>query len=135
VTQSSSTPSVESAGCAGVLDPSVPPRCGAAIAPSPDPVGVTVDGMAGAGRVAVTGEIDILTAPRLEAVLAAAVDAYDHLLVDLSGVTFMDAQGINVLLAAHRNARGTLRVVDASPQSARVLRITGVDHVLGIGGP
>ena len=135
MTQSSSTPSVEPAGCAGVLDRGVPAPCGDAIAPGPDPVGVTVDGMAGAGRVAVTGEIDILTAPRLEAVLEAAVDAYDDVLVDLSGVTFMDAQGITVLLAAHRAARGTLRVVDASPQAARVLRIIGVDHVLGICGP
>jgi anti-anti-sigma factor len=145
VTQPNSTPSVRPVGCATVIDP--PARCGDAAAPNPleaaipdlihvpvpDPVEVTVDGPGTprSVRVAAAGEIDILTAPRLEAALRAALDAYDLVVVDLSGVTFMDAQGLNALLAAHRDARGTLRVVDASPQSARLLRLTGIDHVLG----
>jgi anti-anti-sigma factor len=57
----------------------------------------------GVAVVAVRGEVDLLTAPRLEAVVDEAIA--DHgvprpLLVDLEECTFMDSTGLAILLRA-----------------------------------
>ncbi|MGW7264910.1 STAS domain-containing protein [Streptomyces sp. NPDC054842] len=53
--------------------------------------------------------------------------------VDLSGVTFMDSSGINVLVAAHQQAAGSqgwLRIAAAQDSVLRVMQIVGLDHVI-----
>lgn len=61
--------------------------------------------------VEVVGELDIASAGELErAVLEAEADAPGRLVVDLSGLEFMDSTGLHVLLAAARRAR------DGGPQ-------------------
>jgi anti-sigma B factor antagonist len=80
----------------------------------------------GSEQVHVTGEVDLATCPQLRAALMAAVDrggARGGILIDLAGVSFLDARGIGVLvetrLAAHRsgmtfavqNPRGVVRRV------------------------
>lgn len=86
--------------------------------------------------VATTGEIDLHTAPRLQADLAELMqDGSPRLIVDLSGVEFCDSTGVNVLLAAMRRAHeqgGSLSLV--SPQAAvrKVLGITGLDSVFPV---
>lgn len=86
--------------------------------------------------VATTGEIDLHTAPRLQADLAELMqDGSARLIVDLSGVEFCDSTGVNVLLAAMRRAHeqgGSLSLV--SPQAAvrKVLGITGLDSVFPV---
>jgi anti-anti-sigma factor len=53
--------------------------------------------------------------------------------VDLSGVTFMDSSGINVLVTAHQQAAGSqgwLRIAAAQDSVLRVLQIVGLDHVI-----
>lgn len=86
--------------------------------------------------VATTGEIDLHTAPRLQADLAELIqDGSARLIVDLSGVEFCDSTGVNVLLAAMRRAHeqgGSLSLV--SPQAAvrKVLGITGLDSVFPV---
>jgi anti-sigma B factor antagonist len=55
--------------------------------------------LSGAPGVAVAGEIDLATAPELEAALDAAVrDSHGAFVLDLCEVSFMDSAGINVLL-------------------------------------
>ncbi|MFE9679766.1 STAS domain-containing protein [Streptomyces sp. NPDC006259] len=54
--------------------------------------------------------------------------------VDLSGVTFMDSSGINVLVAAHQRmsgAQGWLRLAGAQASVLRVLELVGLDQVIG----
>ncbi|HSO99400.1 MAG TPA: STAS domain-containing protein [Solirubrobacteraceae bacterium] len=56
--------------------------------------------------VAVLGELDIASAGMLErAVRDAELDAPGRLVVDLSGLDFMDSTGLHVLLAAARRSR------------------------------
>jgi anti-anti-sigma factor len=56
--------------------------------------------------VVLDGEIDIATAPAIRRFLMAAINGGDvHLAVDMSGVTFIDASGIGVLVAAANRAR------------------------------
>jgi len=90
------------------------------------------------GRVvlAVHGELDRETTPRLAAsiskALAAAPPRVD---LDLAGVTFMDSQGLRILLEARRRAGTTtvVAVVNPSGQVDRLLHATGVAEILRVG--
>src|SRR3712207_9166682 len=57
--------------------------------------------------VQVAGEIDVYTAASLREKLADLIDA-DHtdVVVDLTGVTFMDSTGLGVLVGALKKVRG-----------------------------
>jgi anti-anti-sigma factor len=53
--------------------------------------------------------------------------------VDLSGVTFMDSSGINVLITAYQQvseAQGWLRIAGAQESVLRVLTLVGVDALI-----
>jgi len=83
--------------------------------------------------VAVTGEIDLATAPLLEAALVDAVDRHRTVCCDLSEVTFFSAAGINALLIVHEragHAGSGLKICGAHGITRRVLQITGIDDVL-----
>jgi anti-sigma B factor antagonist len=86
--------------------------------------------------VSVYGEVDLYTAPRLQAELAALVrEGVSRLVVDLSGVEFCDSTGMNVLLSAMKRLRehgGSLEL--AAPRSAvrRILQVTGLDTVFSV---
>lgn len=83
-----------------------------------------------------SGDIDALSAPvlqeRLEMHLAAG---QRHLVVDLSGVAFMDSTGLGALVASLRLARlqhGSLRVVGAGQRVRRIMGITGLDELFDV---
>jgi len=87
--------------------------------------------------VALSGEIDLYTAPRLQSQLAAALRA-DHpvrLVVDMSGVDFCDSTGMNVLLAAQRAAReqgGNVELSGPRPAVRKILQVTGLESVFTV---
>ena len=81
--------------------------------------------------LAVAGELDIATAPLLRETLLRALDRDNvpDLLVDLSGVTFVDSSGLAVLLMAARRwaAEGRSFVVhEPSRAVSRIIDLTGV---------
>src|SRR6476646_8991378 len=84
--------------------------------------------------VVLDGEIDIATAPAIRRFLMAAISGGDvHLAVDMSGVTFIDAAGIDVLVVAANRAReagGGLSLRAASRQVRRLLGVLDLDAVL-----
>jgi anti-sigma B factor antagonist len=81
--------------------------------------------------VAVLGELDIFTAPSLEDAVLGLENAKSGLVViDLTGVSFIDATGLSVLLTASERAReqGRRLVVVRPPLPAlRVFTLTRVD--------
>ncbi|NJC72881.1 STAS domain-containing protein [Planosporangium thailandense] len=88
-------------------------------------------------RVAVDGEVDFLTAPRLKRGLWWVLAEFDprDLVVDLSGVSFLDSTGRGALLhgwrlAQERNCR--LTVVNPQRPVLAMLRIAGVAAHLGL---
>jgi anti-anti-sigma factor len=89
--------------------------------------------------VKVTGDLDFGTAAPLWAVLHGHVAAGRRFLrLDLSGVTFLDATALTGITRAHQdllNRRGTLVITGVRQLVARVLRMTGLDEVLFVGGP
>ncbi|MFI2665574.1 STAS domain-containing protein [Micromonospora carbonacea] len=87
-----------------------------------------------------TGEIDIATSGELAVVLAALLDGAPPaaLELDFGGVRFLDSSGILVLLRAQGRAADQgcrLTLADVRPTVHRVLEITGVLELLGLGVP
>ena len=87
--------------------------------------------------LALAGEIDLYTAPRLQAELTAALAAAkpSQIVVDMSAVEFCDSTGMNVLLAAHRLASekgGDLTLAAPRPPVRKILEVTGLQSVFTI---
>ncbi|MER7897705.1 STAS domain-containing protein [Streptomyces sp. NPDC096046] len=85
--------------------------------------------------VTLRGEIDhTVTSELTEALLSHGSVTRPRTVMDLSGVTFMDSSGINVLIAAHQalgDAQGWLRMAGAQDSVLRVLQLVGLDQVIG----
>ena len=83
--------------------------------------------------VTVTGEVDLESAAQLgDHALDAMRDISPRLVLDLSGVTFMDSTGLKVLLSLqHRTelAGGSLDIC-CSRSVLRVITLTGLDQTL-----
>jgi anti-sigma B factor antagonist len=87
--------------------------------------------------VTLAGEIDLYTAPRLQTELVAAMRSADPALVvvDMSGVEFCDSTGMNVLLAAHRQAcgrGGDLALAAPRAPVRKILEVTGLASVFTV---
>jgi anti-anti-sigma factor len=86
--------------------------------------------------VSVFGEVDMATAPELMAAVRAALDVDEQVVLDLANMTFIDSQGLRVLIDAYTRAQAgrAARVVLRSPrpQARRVLEVTGLDEFLTI---
>ena len=85
--------------------------------------------------IALSGEIDHHGARTMMAQLDDAVTTYlpARLVLEMSGVTFMDSSGIAVLLRALRQVErsgGTLRVTGIPTQARRVLDAAGVGRLI-----
>ena len=88
--------------------------------------------------VAVTGEIDLFTAPEFKQRMSELIDAgRSRLVVDLSETTFIDSSSLGVLIGAHRRLKlrgGALTVVCDSEAIAKTFKITGLDGVFTLAG-
>lgn len=90
-------------------------------------------------NIKVSGELDHSTAAPLWAVLQSHVASGRRFLrLDLSNVTFLDATALTGITRVHQELlarRGTLVVTGVRSLVGRVLRLTGLDEVLFVGGP
>ncbi|MGH3378322.1 MAG: STAS domain-containing protein [Actinoallomurus sp.] len=88
----------------------------------------------GCAILRVTGEVDVVTAPMLrERVLDLATKGAVHIIVDMSGVVFLDSTGLGVLVGGLRRVRahdGSLTLVISTERILRIFRITGLTSVL-----
>jgi stage II sporulation protein AA (anti-sigma F factor antagonist) len=77
--------------------------------------------------LAVGGEVDIVTVGSFRQALLDAQQS-SRVVVDLSGVTFMDSAGINALVGAYHRVGPDceLRLVGLRPNVRRVFEITGL---------
>jgi anti-sigma B factor antagonist len=86
--------------------------------------------------VAVDGEIHVSTAPEFSAMLSAIVDdGPTSLVLDLTGVMFIDSTGLSVLLSALRQVThvgGQMAVVCSNPTVLRLFEITRLDTTFDI---
>jgi anti-anti-sigma factor len=79
------------------------------------------------------GELDMATADGLIGLLRATADSDDPIVLDFSGVQFMDSSGLRALLQAARSEDcGPVVVKDPSPQVRRLLEISIPEGVPGL---
>jgi stage II sporulation protein AA (anti-sigma F factor antagonist) len=68
-------------------------------------------------------------------VLLTLVDSHPTVTVDITGLTFLDSSGINVLAVAHKTAlerEARFEIRGAAGIAARALEVVGVEQVLNI---
>jgi anti-sigma B factor antagonist len=82
------------------------------------------------------GSLDIATSPSLRAALLSAAEGEKHeIIVDLTGLEFLDSTGLGALIGAHKRAsehHGSVRLVAQEGQILRLLRITGLLDVFAV---
>lgn len=82
------------------------------------------------------GELDVTTAPRLNAALRAALDdGAVTVALDLVGIDLIDSAGLMALLTARRRLRrrgGTLAITGASFAVRRVLKVCALEADFGV---
>jgi anti-sigma B factor antagonist len=83
--------------------------------------------------IAVGGEIDIDTAPRLRDIVVEVTDAgADRLVFDLSDVTFVDSIGLGVFVLARKKMllrQGTVDIVASTRRVVAIFKISGLDEL------
>ncbi len=84
--------------------------------------------------ISLVGELDLATAEGAEAELE-RVEATDAraIVLDLSGLTFMDSTGVRLLVTAHARSRADsdrLTLLRGQAAVQRVLQLSGVDVLL-----
>ena len=98
---------------------------------------ITVASKDSALTIALSGEIDHHAARELMAQLDQAIAERlpAQLVLDLSGVTFMDSSGIAVLLRSLRqmgHTGGSLRAVNIPAQARKVLDAAGIGRLISL---
>jgi anti-anti-sigma factor len=103
---------------------------------SSSPFEVTIEQRGTAVHLAMTGELDISTAQRLEDDLRRIEAEHPELVVlDLQGLSFMDSTGLRLLITADARAREDgrrLAIVQGNDMVQRVMRLTRLDERLNI---
>jgi anti-sigma B factor antagonist len=86
--------------------------------------------------LAVSGEIDVSTAPPLrERLIGLVDDGWKRVVVDMEGVEFLDSTGLGVLVAVLKRLQavdGELRLVCTRGQLLKVFEITGLNMVFSV---
>jgi anti-sigma B factor antagonist len=86
--------------------------------------------------VAVGGEIDVYSAPKLREKLISLVESGSyHLIIDMEAVEFLDSTGLGVLVGGLKRVRaheGYIDLVCTQGRILRIFRITGLSRVFNI---
>jgi anti-anti-sigma factor len=104
-----------------------------------DPTGfsISISDRDGRAVVVIRGELDLATAPDLDAAIKSRLDDGQDVVVDLRELDFMDSTGLRVLVAAHGRVEGTEQrflIVRPLPGASieRILAVAGVERVLDL---
>jgi anti-sigma B factor antagonist len=86
--------------------------------------------------VSIVGELDVSTTPKMKAALAELTEGgCERILVDMSGVPFMDSTALGALVGALKRLRergGELELAALQPGVRRVFDITRLESVFRI---
>jgi anti-sigma B factor antagonist len=111
---------------------------GPATPPEEHDVDLTLETREADGKtvVAVGGEIDVYTAPKLRDKITELVgDGVYDIVIDLSAVEFLDSTGLGVLVGGLKKVRahdGSLMLVCNQDRLLKIFRITGLAKVFVI---
>jgi anti-sigma B factor antagonist len=86
--------------------------------------------------VSISGEVDVSTTPKMKAALAELIEGgYKRIVVEMSGVQFLDSTGLGALVGALKKLReqnGELELAALPSRVERVFQITRLDRVFTI---
>jgi anti-sigma B factor antagonist len=99
---------------------------------------ISVRDDAAPATVTVEGEVDVATAPALRDELYRLIDqGATEIVVDLSGMDFIDSTGLGVFVGALKRAReggGGIELRGLKPAARKVFDITGLSSAFTIAG-
>jgi anti-sigma B factor antagonist len=105
-------------------------------APVDQEFGVTEHDEGGVLRIAVSGEVDVATAPLLRERLYQAIDrSTGPVVVDLLAVTFIDSTALGVLIGARERSEANgsvLRLVLKEARLMKIFEITGLTELFSM---
>lgn len=87
--------------------------------------------------IALSGEVDLQHSPKVRKELLKQLDGGKSVVVDLSGVSYIDSSGIASLVEALQHARHKqlhLRLAGIAPTVMQVFKLTRLDSVFSIYG-
>ena len=84
--------------------------------------------------IALTGRLDTITSPKLEAELRQSLSGVTDLHLDFAALEYLSSAGLRVLLGAQKimNRQGTMVVHNVNDTIAEVFEITGFADILTI---
>jgi anti-sigma B factor antagonist len=90
----------------------------------------------GCAVLTVVGEVDMATAPQLRAACVAALEGgANGLVLDMSGVSFLDASGLGALVGVFQRARAagaSVTLAAVQPRAHAAFELTNLTHLLGV---
>lgn len=84
--------------------------------------------------IALSGRLDTVTAPELEAVLKDALADVSELTFDFEKLDYISSAGLRVLLSAQKtmNRQGTMKVIHVNEMILEIFEVTGFSDILKI---
>ena len=85
--------------------------------------------------VALSGDVDLSSSPQARGAILKALNAGDHVLIDLSGVEYIDSSGVACLVEGYQLARSRgqrFGLVGVSENAMSVLALARLDKVFPI---
>jgi anti-sigma B factor antagonist len=112
------------------------PGTGAPMSADAVPIDAQIERREGEVHVALRGEIDLVTAPALTALLDEVVDdGPSRVVIDMAAVGFLDSSGLSALVHARNRLDahgGHLAVRAPSPALRKLLALTHIDGIIEI---
>jgi anti-sigma B factor antagonist len=84
----------------------------------------------GVAVLRLAGDVDVSQSLAVRDAVGAAIETGTPVVVDLSGVRFIDSSGIGILVTAHRRAPEAFAVAGAVEAVRRALELTRTDRIL-----
>ena len=81
-----------------------------------------------------SGRLDTVTAPQLEAALEKILSDSDALVLDMANLEYISSAGLRVILKAQKamNTKGTMKLIHVGESIMEVFDITGFSDFLNI---
>lgn len=84
--------------------------------------------------IVLSGRLDTVTAPQLEAALETILSDSDALVLDMANLEYISSAGLRVILKAQKamNTKGTMKLIHVGESIMEVFDITGFSDFLNI---
>ena len=96
---------------------------------------ITVEHAGSEMRLAISGELDLSTAPSLRACIDSVDPNIPVLVIDMGDIAFLDSTGLGLLAGTHHSltsAGRRLEIHAAQGHTRKLLEVTGLDQILTV---